>query len=189
MCSDRSVQTDRAAVATRTAGHAISRMPRAVRDRVSRCIEDGGTWRDVAAICAEAGFLGVRATNVTNYRARAHKEWLAREDRLESVRRESDVTAAIMREYAANGGSPAEAGLLRAAEILTEALQGMSAGDLRALVAEEPGKFFGVVQGLSKIVGMVQKERHTAPAATPAPEGGGEAAKDPREAIREIYGI
>lgn len=43
-------------MAKRTASAAISRMPAKVQDAVSRCLADGGTWRDVAALCEAAGY-------------------------------------------------------------------------------------------------------------------------------------
>ncbi len=70
----------------RTAAHAISRMPREVRDRVSRALADGEDWHAVAEICEKAGYAGVNATNVTNYRQGKHAEWLAREERMEVIR-------------------------------------------------------------------------------------------------------
>lgn len=71
----------------RTASDSISRMPRPMRDAVSRALADGATWRRVARVCADGGFPGVTAQNVTNYRKGAHQEWLRREERLDAVRR------------------------------------------------------------------------------------------------------
>lgn len=70
----------------RTAAAAISRMPARVQDAVSRCLADGGTWRDVASLCAAEGYPNVNAQNVTNYRKGAHKDWLARQERLVAAR-------------------------------------------------------------------------------------------------------
>ena len=159
---------------TRTSSDSISRMPRGVRDAVSRALADGATWRRVARVCADAGFPGVRAQNVTNYRKGAHQEWLRREERLEAVRRESETTAAIMRHYAEHGGTPAEAGLLTAAEMLAGAVGDLSRAELGAMLKEKPEKVLGVMSQLARVAETVAKLREGA-------AGAAEAAAGPRE--------
>lgn len=149
----------------RTASDSISRMPRAIRDAVSRALADGATWRRVARVCADGGFPGVTAQNVTNYRKGAHQEWLRREERLEAVRRESEVTAAVMRHYAEHGGTPAEAGLLTAAEMLAGAVGDLSRAELSAMLKEKPEKVLGVMSQLARVAETVAKLREGTAAA------------------------
>ena len=153
----------------RNAGHAISRMPRAVRDKVSHCIEDGGDWRDVAKICKAAGFPGVRAQNVTNYRKGAHVDWLRKEERLEAIRRDSDATAAVVKHYVTNGGSPAEAGLLAASEIMAQALNGMGPEAMKLLIATDPKALFSVTRELARVATLLTAKQ-AFEALTPAEE-------------------
>lgn len=153
----------------RNAGHAISRMPRAVRDKVSHCLEDGGDWHDVAKICKAAGFPGVRATNVSNYRKGAHEDWLRKEERIEAIRRDSESTAAVVQHYVTHGGSPAEAGLLAASEIMAQALNGMGPEAMKLLIATDPKALFGVTRELSRIAKLLTAKQAIA-ALTPEPE-------------------
>ena len=136
--------------AARTASAAISRMPAKVQDEVSRCLENGGTWRDAAAICERAGYSGVNAQNVTNYRKGAHREWLARQERLETARAQYAWIVDLVRKYADEGG-PAEAGLAAALEMLESALSGVNAVDIKSLIADKPEKIFTVIKTLSDL--------------------------------------
>ena len=136
--------------AARTASAAISRMPAKVQDEVSRCLENGGTWRDAAAICERAGYSGVNAQNVTNYRKGAHREWLAPQERLETARAQYAWKVDLVRKYADEGG-PAEAGLAAALEMLESALSGVNAGDIKSLIADKPEKIFTVIKTLSDL--------------------------------------
>ena len=136
--------------AARTASAAISRMPAKVQDEVSRCLENGGTWRDAAAICERAGYSGVNAQNVTNYRKGAHREWLARQERLETARAQYAWKVDLVRVFADEGG-PAEAGLAAALEMLESALSGVNAGDIKSLIADKPEKIFTVIKTLSDL--------------------------------------
>ncbi len=139
----------------RTAGDAISRMPRKVRDAVSTALVDGADWRKVAAICKDHGFPGVEAQNVTNYRKKAHQDWLAREERMEAIQRDSEATAQVVRHYVENGGSPAEAGLLAASEIMASALNGMGPEALKMLIATDPKALFGVTRELTRVAKLL----------------------------------
>lgn len=136
--------------AARTASAAISRMPAKVQDEVSRCLDNGGTWRDAAAICERAGYPGVNAQNVTNYRKGAHLEWLRRQERLETARAQYAWKVDLVRKYAEDGG-PAEAGLAAALEMLESALSGVNAGDIKSLIADKPEKIFAVIKTLSDL--------------------------------------
>lgn len=129
---------------------AISRMPVKVQDEVSRCLDNGGTWRDAAAICDNAGYPGINAQNVTNYRKGAHREWLARRERLETARAQYAWKVDLVRKYAEDGG-PAEAGLAAALEMLESALSGVNAGDIKSLIADKPEKIFTVIKSLSEL--------------------------------------
>lgn len=136
--------------AVRTASAAISRMPAKVQDEVSRCLDNGGTWKDAAAICDRAGYPGVNAQNVTNYRKGAHQEWLQRKERLEAAQAQYAWKVDLVRKYAEDGG-PAEAGLAAALEMLESALAGVNAGDIKSLIADKPEKIFAVIKTLSDL--------------------------------------
>lgn len=141
----------------RNAGAAISRMPRALREMVSNALVDGADWRAIAKICKEAGHPGVRPQNVTNYRKGAHKDWLAREARIEAMRRDAESTAACMRYYSENGGSPAEAGLLAASEIMSGAIATMGPEVMAQLVADDPKALLGMMRELSRVADLLRK--------------------------------
>jgi hypothetical protein len=134
-------------------------MPRTVRDAVSNALADGAHWRQVAKICKEAGHPGVKPMNVTNYRKGAHKEWLAREERMEAIRRDSESTAAVMRHYTEHGGSPAEAGLLAGAEILSGAIAGMGPEVMAQLVADDPKALLGIMKELARVAELLKKAK------------------------------
>lgn len=139
----------------RNAGHAISRMPRAVKDEVSRALEDGADWKDVRAICEKHGFHGIRPQNVTNYRKGWHQDWIKKEERLEAIRRDSEGTAAVIEHYVKNGGSPAEAGLLTASELMAQALVGLGPETIQVLIADDPKALFGITRELTRIAQLL----------------------------------
>jgi len=173
----------------RNAGNAISRMPKAVRDQVSRALEDGADWKAVRKICDAAGQPGVRAQNVTNYRKGEHQRWLAREERLEALRRDTESTADVVRFYVENGGSPAEAGLITAAEMMNKAIAGMDPGAMQELIATDPKAVFGILRELRGLADLLrakkqdsktQDAREDVPALTPAQRAA---------AMKEIFGL
>lgn len=153
----------------RNAGKAISRMPRATRDKVSHALEDGADWKLVASLCKQDGHPGVRPQNVTNYRKGVHQEWLRKEERLEVIRRDSESTAAVVSHYVQNGGSPAEAGLLAASEIMSKALVGLGPESLQILMADDPKALFGIVRELARVAEMLNRKGGKS-AVTAAPE-------------------
>lgn len=174
----------------RNAGQAISRMPKTVRDQVSRALEDGADWKAVKKICADAGFAGVRAQNVTNYRKGAHQEWLRKEERIESLRRDSEATAAVMQFYVENGGSPAEAGLLAGAEMLSRAISSIGPEAMATLVADDPKAVLSMMRELSRVADLLRVHKHDsktqdakdddAPALTPEQRAA---------ALKQIFGL
>jgi len=177
----------------RNAGNAISRMPRAVREEVSRALEDGADWKAVRAICKEAGHPGVRAQNVTNYRKGAHQEWVARQERIEALRRDSEATAEVVRFYVEHGGSPAEAGLIAAAEMMNQALAGMGPETLAALIAEDPKAVFGMTRELARVAELLRAKAADGRAEQAGGDtGDGQPAMTPEAraaALKEIFGL
>jgi hypothetical protein len=149
----------------RNAGQAISRMPRQVRDEISHALEDGADWKAVKAICEKHGYKGLRPQNVTNYRKGAHQDWVKREERMEVIRRDSEATAQIVRHYVANGGSPAEAGLLAASEIMSQALVGLGPESMQILIADDPKALFGITRELARVAELLNKRSEAAAAA------------------------
>lgn len=173
----------------RTAGAAISRMPRKIRDEVSAALEDGADWRKVAAICGSKGFPGVRPQNVTNYRKGAHQDWLRREARIEAIRRDTETTAAVLEHYVQNGGSPAESGLLTAAEMMNRALGTMGPETLACLIADDPKAFFAMTRELSRVADMLATKRRDIVGETPAESAPTLTPEQRSAAMKEIFGL
>lgn len=172
----------------RNAGNAISRMPRTVRDQVSRALEDGADWKTVRDICKAAGFPGVRPQNVTNYRKGAHQEWLKREERMEALRRDSETTAEVVKFYVENGGSPAEAGLITAAEMMNKAIADMDPGTMKELIAADPKALFGILRelrGLAELLRVKKQDRSL----TAAPVEERLTPEQRAAAMKEIFGL
>lgn len=173
----------------RNAGNAIARMPKAVRDAVSRAMVDGADWKAVRKICDAAGHPGVKAQNVTNYKKGAHQEWLKREERIEGLRRDSETTAEVVKFYVENGGSPAEAGLITAAEMMNKALSDLDAATMKQLLADDPKAVFGIMRELRGLAELLRakkadakQETGDAPAAAMTPE-------QRAAAMKEIFGL
>lgn len=166
----------------RTAGHAISRMPRGVRDEVSHALADGASWKAVRDICGKAGFQGIRPQNVTNYRKGYHQEWLRREERLEAIRRDSDSTAAIVEHYVQHGGSPAEAGLLAASDIMAQALVGLGPETIQILIAEDPKALFAITRELSRVAKLLTAKQVIAATEAPATDDGSALSEEEQQA-------
>lgn len=189
---DRKTEDRREEAAARTAGAAISRMPRKVRDEVSQAIEDGATWREVAAICERHGFAGIQPMNVTNYRKGAHLDWVKREAHIEALRRDSETTSAVMDHYVRNGGSPAEAGLLTAAEMMSRALANMGQESWEVLIADDPKTALGITRELARVADLLEKKKATATlekaAATPE-EKPTMTPEQRAAALKEIFGL
>lgn len=166
-------------------------MPRGVRDAVSHALADGASWKAVREICGKAGFQGIRPQNVTNYRKGYHQEWLRKEERLEAIRRDSDSTAAIVEHYVQHGGSPAEAGLLAASDIMAQALVGLGPETIQILIAEDPKALFAITRELSRVAKLLTAKQVIA-AATEAPVVEKAEALTPEQrsaALKEIFGL
>ena len=151
----------------RTAAAAISRMPARVQDAVSRCLADGGTWRDVASLCAAEGYPNVNAQNVTNYRKGAHKDWLARQERLVAARDRYAWKVDLLKKYTEEGG-PAEAGLAAAMDMLEGALDGLDVSDIQTMIADKPGKMLDIIKlmmSLRREMADIRRENREAAAA------------------------
>ena len=173
----------------RTAGAAISRMPRKVREEVSNALEDGADWRKISALCNGHGFPGVQAQNVTNYRKGAHQDWLVAEARIEALRRDSEATATVMRYYSQNGGSPAEAGLLAASEIMSGAIATMGPEVMAQLVADDPKALLGMMRELARVAELLKKSQDAKPQLS---EGDAKPTLTPEQraaAMKEIFGL
>jgi hypothetical protein len=173
----------------RTAGAAISRMPRPVRDAVSRCLQDGGDWKAVRDICKAAGHPGVRAQNVTNYRKGAHKEWLAKEERIEAMRRNSEATREAIQFYAANGGNPAEAGLLAAAEMMQKVITDMGFESFRIMAADKPEIVFKMLKELRGFSALLTQKSATLPDAPATPDKETLTPEQRTAALKQIFGL
>lgn len=172
----------------RTAADGISRWKsEAERREVNQALDRNATWREIAAICARHGRKGVTSANVTNYRKSAdRKDWQAHQARLEAIRQESELTAAVVRHYSEHGGSPAEAGLLAAAEVLTKVISSFPETDLRNMMQEDPRKFISAVESLAKITAFIQRERADRPA---TPDTPAESPEDKARRLRELFGL
>lgn len=156
--------------AARTAAAAISRMPARVQDAVSQCLADGGTWRDVAALCDAEGYPGVNAQNVTNYRQRAHKDWQARQERVVAARERYAWKVDLLKKYTEEGG-PAEAGLAAAMDMLEGALDGLDVSDIQTMIADNPGKMLDIIKlmmSLRREMADIRRENREASAAEAA---------------------
>ena len=173
---------------SRTAGAAISRMPRSVKEECSRALIDGANWKRVAKICDAAGFPGVQAMNVTNFRKGWHQDFLAREERIEAIRRDSETTSAVVRYYTENGGSPAEAGLLAAAELMSGAIAGMGPEMLAQLIADDPKAVFGMTRELARVAELIKKSKDAQPDAAPEDKPA-MTAEQRTAAMKEIFGL
>jgi hypothetical protein len=173
----------------RTAADGLSRWKsEAERREVNAILDRNGTWREVAAVCAKHGRKGVTSANVTNYRKSPDRRaWTEHQQRLEAIRQESELTAQVVRHYSEHGGSPAEAGLLAAAEVLTKVISSFPETDLRGMMQEDPRKFISAVESLAKITAFIQRERAGRTDAPPA-----EPTETPEERarrVRDIFGL
>lgn len=174
----------------RTAGNAISRMPKAVRDQVSRALEDGADWKAVRDICKTAGFPGVRPQNVTNYRKKSHQEWLAKEERMAAIRRDSEATGDMVRFYVENGGSPAEAGLLAGAEMLSKAIAGMGPESLLSLAADDPKSVLAMMRELARVAELLRAKTQDLKTQDPKEAAAPTLTPEQRAAaMKEIFGL
>lgn len=155
---------------SRTAADGLSRWKtEAERREVNEALDRGATWREVAGICARHGRRGVTSQNVSNYKKSGdRRRWLALRERLEVIRTESELTSAILRHYADEGGSPAEAGLLAASEILAGALSGFESQSLRDRLAIDPKAILGIVRELARIVAALGPKDPAAAPPNPA---------------------
>lgn len=169
----------------RTAADGISRWrSEAERREVNEALDRNATWREIAAICAKHGRRGVTAANVSHYRnSKDRAEWRAYRERLETIRQESEITAAIVRHYSEHGGSPAEAGLLAAAEVLTKVISSFPESDLRQMLQDDPRQFIRAIDSLKAITSYIQRERFAEPNQSDPPES------DPQERRRKILAI
>lgn len=171
----------------KTAANSISRLPRKTQDAVSNILHDGGTSREVSDYLVAQGYKSVTTQNVSNYRLGAHQAWVQKQERLEAIRADAEKTSQILSYYTENGGSPAEAGLLTAAEIMTAALGKISPSDLLSMMTDKPEKALAIIR---ELVGVA---KYIAELKRPAAASGNENAKSQQtsrglsaDAMREI---
>jgi hypothetical protein len=172
----------------RTAADGLSRWKTETERReVNTALDRNATWREVAAICARHGRHGVTSANVTNYRQSTDRAaWRSHQERLAAIRQESELTAQVVRHYSEHGGSPAEAGLLAAAEVLTKVISSFPESDLRGMIQSDPRKFITAVDSLRAITGFIQRERADRPATPEAPQVSDE---ERARKLRDIFGL
>jgi len=169
----------------RTALDSISRLPESARAEVSQAVADGKTWRTVAKLCEAHGLKGVTAQNVTNYRqSKAHKEWLARRDRIAAIKAEQAESAEIFEAAQSQGMNPAEAACAVAARKVLSAVGNLDLDDLLAN-SENPGKLaIEIIRASTALSEVLRKVKGPAreEAAKPARGNGGLSA----EALKRI---
>lgn len=170
--------------APRTAAESISRLPLARRDRVSALLEDGGTWRQVAALCASFGLAGVRPQNVTNYRrSPAHKTYLARQSAMGARRERNAIVKDLMALAIEEGLTPGEA---LAIEVGAQLQDVLAAVDIPALLQraldDDPSAALEIIRAAERLAKVKIAPRP--PKADPSDSS--EALQD---RIRSLYGL
>lgn len=73
----------------------IARLPRAIRERVSQMIDDGLPLQQIANQLATVGFPGINHTNLSNWKARGYRDWLASRQPLAAPNDPLPVSTAI----------------------------------------------------------------------------------------------
>lgn len=171
----------------KTSAHSISRLPQNQQNHISQMLLDGATAKQVSDYLVEQGYPSATSQNVSNYRLGAHKKWLQKQERLEAIREDAEKTSQLIAYYSAQGGSPAEAGLLTASELMVSALGKISPSDLLAMMADKPDKIIAVINSLIGVSKYIAERK------APEPCSSEESAKLPpqtrglsADAMREI---
>jgi hypothetical protein len=81
---------------------------------------------------------------------------------MEALRRDSESTAEVVKFYVENGGSPAEAGLITAAEMMNKAIADMDPGAMKELIATDPKAVFGILRELRGLADLLRAKKQDA---------------------------
>ena len=175
----------------RTALDSISRLPETIRDEISRAMADGKTWRYVAKVCDRAGLKGITAQNVTNYRnSRAHGAWLAKQERIEAIRRDQAEGREIFEAARADGMNPADAACAVLARKVLATAQGI---DLSVIDDSEdaPKLYIQLIKAataLAKTLKPARQARESGDTAAPDAPKGGLSEEDKKRRMKEFFG-
>jgi hypothetical protein len=120
----------------------------AVRDELNMRLLNGETYEQVCLWLRDTGHGLFNVENISNWYNSGYQKWLKHRDQLAAIRERSAVALDMVKALKASDatGNPEtslqEANDLLLASQLNEALSDFDPGNLKALLADDPAKFF-----------------------------------------------
>ena len=186
----------------------IGRLDAEARGHINALIRDNRPAEDVIKMCATLGAKGVTPQNVSAWKAFGYQEWERRQQRMDEMasRREFAMEMAKKAGDEKSGGLDlaSNAAATLAVDAIQEALEDFNVENLKAMLAEKPDKFMGLIDSLAALrkgdqefvkVKMAfevyrAKVREQAEQLEAMADGKGAASKEDLKAIaKELYGV
>lgn len=138
----------------------IARLPKPMRDSVSRLLSDGRSVADIIATLEAEGFGAEwlakngfsddwNDQNFTNWRQGGYLEWERNQHRLDEIRMRKEMALEIARE--GDGSKMHEASLHIAASQIYELLDTMPLDRFKELLANDPQKYTELLTAVARI--------------------------------------
>jgi hypothetical protein len=139
----------------------VSRLPRAVRDKVNQMLDDGFLYKDIIKMVKEETGVELNHQHLSTWYHGGHERWQAERLRVQDMRETREFVREEMRE--SQGKEVAEAGLKVAASQLYEILVKFNVAGLKRELKKQPEAYPKVVQMLARVSeGGLKYERHRA---------------------------
>lgn len=182
----------------------IGRLPVNVRNRINEMMRDGRPYEEIISFAAEHGEPNLKPQNVTAWKEYGYQEWLRRQERIEESRHRVEFAQEFVAKAKEAGdeslATAGDAASMLAVDSILDVLEDFNPENLKALLAEKPGKFVDLVMALQQVRGKDQsavklrmelkKARDAMRAAAQvADEKGAATAEDLRGIFAEAYGV
>jgi hypothetical protein len=127
----------------------VARLPMDQRRVVNEMLRDGKPYAAIMAWVASTAKIKLNDQNITNWKDGGHQDWLKSQERLEDMASKREFALELVK---ANEGSKIhEATLQIAASQMYDLLTDFDVSALKELLAEKPGLYPKVVNGIAKL--------------------------------------
>ncbi len=137
----------------------VARLPKAVRDRINRMIEDGVPYAEIIESLGEDG-KGLDKWNLTRWKEGGYQDWLAERSFIERIRARQETPQELVREF--DGTEVNHAALQLGSLHIFEALRELGPGSLNEKLGGDCAAFARLINALaraSRETMLVQKYR------------------------------
>ncbi len=125
----------------------VARLPKAVRDRINRMIEDGVPYAEIIESLGEEG-KGLDKWNLTRWKEGGYRDWLAERAFIERIRARQETPQELVREF--DGTEVNHAALQLGSLHIFEALRELGPGSLNKNLGGDCAAFARLINALAR---------------------------------------